>query len=28
MGAAIALYMFPILMVFAIILLAHLRREE
>jgi multiple sugar transport system permease protein len=28
MGAAIALYMFPILMVFAIILLTHLRREE
>ena len=28
MGAAIALYMFPILMVFAIILLAYLRREE
>jgi len=28
MGAAIALYMFPILMVFAIILLVYLRREE
>jgi len=28
MGAAIALYMFPILAVFAVILLAYLRREE
>jgi len=28
MGAAIALYMFPILMVFAVILLVYLRREE
>ncbi len=28
MGAAIALYMFPILTVFAVILLAYLRREE
>ena len=28
MGAAIALYMFPILAVFAVILLVHLRREE
>ncbi len=28
MGAAIALYMFPILMVFAIVLLVYLRREE
>lgn len=28
MGAAIALYMFPILMLFAIILLAYLRQEE
>jgi multiple sugar transport system permease protein len=28
MGAAIALYMFPILMVFAVLLLVYLRREE